>query len=145
MQFKAELMQSGKTATGIQVPEETLEALGAGRRPAVTATVNGYSYRTTIGYMDGNPMLSFSAEHRDASGIQAGDAVEVEIALDTAPRTVGVPEDLAAALKAAGATAAYEASAPSMKKEYVRQVESAKAQETRERRIQKIVNTLAAK
>jgi uncharacterized protein YdeI (YjbR/CyaY-like superfamily) len=58
---------------------------------------------------------------------------------------VEVPEDLAAALKAAGATAAYEASAPSMKKEYVRQVESAKAQETRERRIQKIVNTLAAK
>lgn len=144
MKYKTSLLQTGNN-TGIPVPASVVEKLGGGKRAAVKVTVNGYSYRTTIGSMDGQSMLSFSAEHRKASGLQGGDKLEVTLELDTVPRTVEVPKDLAAAIKKAGVQAAYDKAAPSMKKEYVRQVESAKAAETRQRRIAKIVETLKAK
>jgi uncharacterized protein YdeI (YjbR/CyaY-like superfamily) len=63
--------------------------------------------------------------------------------LDVEPRTVEIPKDLKAALTKAKLLNAFEKTAPSMKKEYVRQVEEAKAQETRERRINKIVEKLS--
>ena len=74
------ILQSGRTATGIQVPEEVVEALGAGRRPAVKVTVNGYTYRSTVAVMGGACMISLSAEHRAAGG----EEVEVNLELDTA-------------------------------------------------------------
>jgi uncharacterized protein YdeI (YjbR/CyaY-like superfamily) len=85
-----------------------------------------------------------SKENRAAAGVQAGDEVEVTLELDTEPRTVEVPADLAAALaEKPGAAAAFDALAYSVRKEHVRQVLSAKAQETRERRITNIVSKLA--
>ena len=88
-------------------------------------------------------MLSFSADKREASGIKGGDQVEVTVELDEEPRTVEVPEDLRAALSAkVGAMEAFEALAYSRRKEFVRQVNEAKAQETRERRISGIVAQL---
>jgi uncharacterized protein YdeI (YjbR/CyaY-like superfamily) len=90
-------------------------------------------------------MLPLAKEHRDAAGVKAGDRVEVTLELDSAPRTVDVPDDLAAALAAQpGARTAFDDLAYSVRKEHVRQVETAKAQETRERRIAKIVAGLAA-
>lgn len=142
--YKTTIWQTGNN-TGIPVPPEVLEALDAGKRPAVKVTIKGYSYRSTVGAMDGQSLIPFSAAHREASGLKGGDKVEVTLELDTAPRTVEVPKDLAAALKKAGVQAAYDASAPSAKKEFVRQVESAKAADTRQRRIDKIVETLKAK
>lgn len=144
MKYKTKMLQGGNN-TGIEVSAKVIEALGGGKRAALTVKVNGYSYRTTVATMDGKFMLPFSSAHRGASGIKGGDAIEVEVQLDTAPRTVEVPKDLAAALKKAGVTAAYEASPPSAKKEFVRQVTEAKAVETRERRIAKIVETLSKK
>lgn len=144
MKYKTTIWQTGNN-TGIPVPPEVLDALGAGKRPAVKVTIKGYSYRSTVGAMDGQSLIPFSAAHRQASGLKGGDKVEVKLELDTAPRTVEMPKDLAAAIKKAGVQAAFEAAAPSMKKEYVRQVESAKAAETRQRRIAKIVETLKAK
>lgn len=93
--------------------------------------------------MGGKFMVGVSNENRRAAGVQGGDEVNVTIELDLEPRTVEVPEDLKAALTKAGAMKAFENSAPSMKKEYVRQVEEAKAQETRDRRIAKIVEKLS--
>jgi hypothetical protein len=87
-------------ATGIQVPDEVVEALGAGRRPAVKVTVNGYTYCSTVAVMGGASMISLSAEHRAAAGVAGGEEVEVDIDLDTAPREVSVPADFAAALDA---------------------------------------------
>ena len=89
-------------------------------------------------------MLPLSKEHRDAAGVKAGDEVEVMLELDTEPRTVEVPDDLAMALEEGGVTAVFDALAPSKRKEHVRQVTSAKAEETRQRRIAKIVTTLSA-
>jgi hypothetical protein len=136
------LKDNEKEATGLRVPEEIVVGLGQGKKPPVKVTLNGYTYRTTVAVMGGVYMLSLSAENRKAAGVKGGDEVEVTVELDSEPRTVEVPADLAAALAQQGARAAFDAQAPSARKEFVRQVESAKAQETRERRIAGIVAKL---
>ena len=142
--FHTTILQTGKNTAGIQVPEEIMEKLGAGKRPLVRVTINKYTYRSAVAVMGGKYMISFNPEHRKASGVQGGDETDVTLELDLEPRTVEIPKDLKAALIKARALDAFEKSAPSMKKEYVRQVEEAKAQETRERRITKIVEKLSA-
>lgn len=138
--FTATLTQEeGKNATGIDVPAEAVAALGSTKRPPVKVTFNGYTYRSTVAAYGDVFKLPVSAEHREAAGVQAGDSLEVTLELDTEPRTVEVPDDLAAALKAAGVTVTFDALATSRRKEFVRQVNDAKTQATRERRIANIV------
>lgn len=140
MKFHTTLLQpEGRSVTGIVVPAEVVESLGAGKKPPVVVTVNGYSYRNTIAVMGGKYMVGLSAEHRAASGLKGGDAIEVDIVLDAAPRTVQVPEDFAAALDAAGVKTAFDKLAYSHRKEHVRAIEEAKTAETRTRRIEKAV------
>jgi hypothetical protein len=130
-----------KNAAGIIIPPEVMAELTTQKRPAVIVTMNGYSYRNTIAVYGGVFMVGLSQEHRNASGIKGGDQVVVTLELDTEPRTVEVPEDLAAALAAKpGATEAFAALATSRRKEFVRQVMDAKTQETRDRRIAGIVD-----
>jgi hypothetical protein len=130
-------------ATGLPVPAEAVAALGKGKRLPVKVSLNGYMYRSTIAVFGGETMLPLSAENRDAAGVKAGDKVEITLELDTEPRTVVVPDDLAAALsRKPNAQAEFDALSYSARKEHVRQVESAKAPETRARRIAKIVAEL---
>ncbi len=129
-------------ATGLPVPAEAVAALGTKKRPPVKVTLRGYTYRTTVAAYGDVFMLPLSAEHRNAADVQAGDEVAVTLELDTEPRTVNVPEDLAAALTEAGAAQAFERLSYTLRKEHVRQVETAKAVETRQRRIEKVVATL---
>jgi hypothetical protein len=142
--FHTTILQTGKNTAGIQVPEEVMEKLGAGKHPLVRVTINKYAYRSAVAVMGGKYMISFNPQHRKAAGVQGGDEADVTLELDLEPRTVEIPNDLKDALIKASALDAFEKSAPSMKKEYVRQVEEAKAQETRERRITKIVEKLSA-
>jgi hypothetical protein len=141
MRFETTLSQSGNN-TGIEVPPEIVEQLGAGKRPAVNVSVNGYEYRSTIATMGGRFMIAFSSDKRAATGLRGGDPIAVELTLDTAPRTVEVPADLASALDAAGVRAAFDALAPSAQKADVTNVEGAKAEETRARRVAAIVAKL---
>jgi Bacteriocin-protection, YdeI or OmpD-Associated/Domain of unknown function (DUF1905) len=143
MRFRTSILQSGRTATGIQVPDEVIEALGSGKRPAVKVTVNGYTYRSTVAVMGGASMISLSAEHRAAAGVAGGEEVDVDIELDTAPREVSVPADLAAALDAEPeARRTFDGLSYSNKSWHVLQVEGAKTEETRQRRIAKSVDIL---
>jgi antitoxin component of MazEF toxin-antitoxin module len=143
MRFRTMILQSGRTATGIQVPDEVVQALGAGKRPAVKVTVNGYTYRSTVAVMGGASMISLSAEHRAAAGVAGGQEVEVDIDLDTAPREVSVPADLAAALDAEpAARRTFDGLSYSNKSWHVLQVEGAKTEETRQRRIARSVDIL---
>lgn len=143
MKFKTTLVKSGKTTTGIEIPEKVIEELGAGKRPAVNVTVNGYSYRGTVAVMGGSYWVSFSSEHRAKSGLEGGDEIEVLLEVDNAPREVEVPEDLAAALDAVPeARKAFDALSNSNKGWHVLQVTGAKQEETRQRRIAKSVATL---
>jgi hypothetical protein len=129
--------------TGIEVPADVVDALGAGKRPPVVVTVNGYEYRSTIASMGGRHLLPFSAERRNESGIAGGDPIDVELTVDTAPRVVEVPADLQAAL-AASATAlgAWARLSYSHQKAHVTSVLGAKAAETRARRIAAVVAKL---
>jgi hypothetical protein len=138
MQFETTMSQMGNN-TGIEVPADVLEALGGGKRPAVNVTVNGFSYQSTVGSMGGRSLIPFSSDKRAATGIGGGDAIVVDVTLDAAPRTVEVPADLAEALAAAGLRDAFDALAPSKRKAHVTGVESAKAAETRARRIDAVV------
>jgi len=143
MRFETTMLLTGNN-TGIEVPPDVIEALGAGRKPPVTVTVNGYEYRSTVAVMGGRHLIPFSSDKRAATGIQGGDPIVVDVEVDTAPRTVEVPDDLAAALDASpAARAAFDALSPSARKAHVTNVESAKAAETRERRVDAIVAKLA--
>ena len=143
MEFRTTVVQSGKTATGLQVPDDVVAALGGGKRPPVTVTVGGYGYRTTVAPMGGAYWIPLAAEHREAAGVQAGREVDVRVELDTAPRETPLPEDLAAALDD-GARAFFEGLAPSHRKEWVRWVEEAKRPETRAARVEKTAEALRA-
>ena len=133
----------GKTATGLEVPTEVVEALGAGKRPAVSVTIGGHTYRSTVAVMGGRYLLPLSAEHREAAGVAAGDQVDVDVELDTAPREVEVPADFAAALDAdAEARRFFDGLSYSNKRRLVLAVEGAKVADTRQRRIAKTVMDL---
>ena len=141
VEYRTEMALTGRN-TGVPVPAEVLEDLGGGKRPAVVVTVNGYRYTSTVGAMGGRALIPFSSAHREASGIAGGDALEVELDLDAAPRETTVPGDLAAALDAAGARQRFDALAPSRRKAHVTGVEGAEAAGTRARRIAAVVASL---
>ncbi|WP_375491351.1 YdeI/OmpD-associated family protein [uncultured Jatrophihabitans sp.] len=145
MRFQSVVELGGKTATGIAVPDEVVAALDAGKRPAVAVTIGGHTYRTTVAAMNGRFLVPLSAQNRAAAGVAAGDAVEVDIAVDTGKREVDVPADLAAAL-AGDTTAAsfFDALSYTYRKEWVRWIEDAKRPETRATRLQKTVTLLHA-
>jgi len=143
MRFRTTLEQSGKTATGLRIPDEIVEALGAGRRPPVKVTINGFTYRSTVAVMGGAYMVGVSAENRAAAGVAGGDEVEVGIELDTEPREVSVPDDFAAALDAEPkARETFDRLSNSNKGWHVLQVTGARTDETRQRRIGKSVEML---
>lgn len=143
MRFRTTILQGDKTATGIRVPPEIVESLGFGKRPPVTVTINGYTYRSTIATVSGDFMVGVSATNREGAGVAGGDEVDVDIELDTQPRTVTLPDDFAAALAAdPAARATFDKLSNSNKGWHVSSIEGAKTAETRERRIVKSVTTL---
>lgn len=144
--FKTKVMQAeGMDATGITVPAAVVEKFGQGKKPKVTVSLKGYAYRSTIFFMGGKFMLPLAKEHRYAAGVKPGETVEITLELDTAPREVEVPDDLAAALKKAKARAAFDALSFTHRKEHVRAILEAKKPETRTSRIEKAVAMVLAK
>ena len=143
MRFTTTVLASGGTTTGIPVPAEIVEALGAGKKPPVTVAIGDYRYRSSIASRGGQYLISLSAEHRAGAGVAAGEEIEVDVELDTEPREVVVPADLAAALDAAPAAAtAFRALSYSRQLQHVLSVDGAKTEETRRRRIEKVLETL---
>ena len=140
MRFRALIQGTGKSAAGIQVPDEVVETLGSSRKPPVRVTINGHTYRSSIASMGGVFMVGVTNEFRRESGVAAGDTVDVDIELDTEPREVVVPADLSAALEAdPEAQAFFDGLSYSNKRRIVEPIVAAKAPETRQRRIEKSV------
>ena len=143
MRFRTTLVLNGKTATGIQVPEEVVAALGSGKRPPVHVTIGKHTYRSTVAPMGGQFWLPVSAENRTAAGVAAGEEVDVDVELDTEPRTVVPPPDFAEALRRdAAAGKAFAELSYSHQRRHVLAIEDAKTPETRERRIAKAIAIL---
>ena len=143
MRFRTTIRQGDKTATGIRVPAEVVEALGAGKRPKVRVTIRGYTYRSSVAVVSGEYMIGVSAENRAGAGVAGGDEVDVDLELDTAPREVTVPADFDAALDLEPtARRTFDGLSYSNKGWHVSQIEGAKTDETRQRRIARSVATL---
>ena len=143
MKFKTTLLQAGKTATGIEVPAKIVESFGAGKKPPVRVTINGYTYRNTIAVMGGVYMVGVSVEHRKGAGVEGGQEIEVTIELDTDAREVEVPSVFQQALnKNAAAKKTFDALSNSKKKAIVIPINDAKTDETRDRRIEKSIALL---
>jgi bifunctional DNA-binding transcriptional regulator/antitoxin component of YhaV-PrlF toxin-antitoxin module len=145
--FRTTLQLHGRTATGISVPPDVVEALGAGKRPPVRVTVQGangsYSYRSTVAPMGGQLLVPVSAEHRKAAGVAAGDELEVQLEHDTEPRVVEVPADLATALDSdPEARRFFDSLSPSHQRAYTDWVKGAKKPETRSVRVTKAAEML---
>jgi hypothetical protein len=142
MRFRTKILQSGKTAAGIEVPAKVVAALGS-KRPPVRATINGFTYRTSVASMGGKFMLGVPPEFREGAHVAAGDTVDVELELDTEPREVSVPPDFATALgRDAKAKKFFEGLTYSNQRRLVIAIETIKSAEARERRIAKTVEGL---
>ncbi|WP_256700638.1 YdeI/OmpD-associated family protein [Paenibacillus sp. P46E] len=143
MKFQAIVQLSGKTATGIPVPEEVVAGLGTSKKPAVKVKIGEYTYASTIAVMGGQFLIPLSAEHRQGAGVSSGDEIEVELELDTEPRELTVPADFRDAIdREPAAKLFFDGLSYSNRRRLVLSVESAKTAETRQRRIEKAVGLL---
>ena len=143
MRFRTRVLRAGKTATGVEVPAKVVDALGSTKRPLVKVTINGYTYRSAIAPMGGVFMLGISEEVRGKAGVAGGDTVDVDIELDTQPRDVEVPPELARALaKDAKAKKLFESLSFSGKTRLVAPIANGKTAETRERNVAKAMEAL---
>jgi Bacteriocin-protection, YdeI or OmpD-Associated/Domain of unknown function (DUF1905) len=132
-----------KTGTGLRVPQEVVTSLGQRKRPPVRITIGEYTYRSTVAVYGDEYFLPLNAKDRENAGVAAGDTIAVHIELDTEPREVTVPADLASALdEDAQASQHFARLSYSHKREYVNWIEEAKRAETRQRRIAKAVEML---
>jgi hypothetical protein len=136
MRFRAKVELSGRTATGVEVPENIVAGLGPSRRPPVRVTIGGHTYRSTVAAMHGRFMLPISADNRRSAGVTAGDDIDIEVEPDHEPREVTVPADLGRALAHdADAARGFERLSYSHKRAYVQWIEGAKKAETRSGRV----------
>ncbi|HYN69033.1 MAG TPA: YdeI/OmpD-associated family protein [Candidatus Eisenbacteria bacterium] len=143
MRFRTTILTAGKTAAGIRVPDDVLAALGPSKKPAVSVTISGHTYRSTVAWVDGAPMVGVSVENRAAAGVAGGEEVDVNMELDTAPREVSVPPDFEAALdREPEARRFFDGLSYSDKRWHTLPMEAAKTDETRQRRIEKSMGLL---
>lgn len=143
--FTTVLLQAGKTATGIQIPPAIIDKLGAGKKPPVKVTINGFTYRSTVAVMGGAFMVGVNAENRAGAGVKGGDKIKVTLQLDTEPREVEVPDFFKKMLdKNPTAKKKFETLSYSKKKELIVPITEAKTEETKQKRIDKALNALLA-
>lgn len=142
--FRTTLWPGGGNNVGIVVPEDIVLGFDHGKRVPVVVTIDGdYTYRNTITRMGGQYLISFNAATRRATGRGAGDEVEVTLELDDQPRTVEVPDLLAAALAENPAAAqAWAALSYSKQRQHAEPIADAKTDETRQRRLAKTMDAL---
>lgn len=143
MRITTTVEAGGGTTTGLPVPEDVALSFERGRKFPVRVTIGGHTYRSSLVFYRGQFVISLSAANREAAGVAAGDEVVIDVEVDDAPRTVEVPADLADALGTAGVRDAFDALSYSKQRGIVEPVEAAKAAETRQRRIEKAVASLA--
>lgn len=139
--FRAVLRKSDGGGHLLEVPLDVRDVFGEAR-PPVHGTVNGTPFRTRVAVYGGKSYLGFNREIREAAGIGDGDEVEIELGRDEAPRDVEVNASFAEALEQGGVRDEFDALSFTHRKEYVRWIDEAKREETRERRLAKAVEML---
>ena len=142
--YQTTVIGHGRHAS-IEIPDKNLKELGANKRAPLKVTVNNYTYQSTATGVDGKCMVVFPSKDRAASGAAAGDRITVTLELDSGYRNVEIPKELRESLETNGLSEIFRDLTYSTRKEYARQVGEAKAEETKKRRVEKIVAQLRAK
>lgn len=139
--FQAVLTTEGSSHL-VELPFDPKAEFGKIRAP-VRVTVNGTVLRTTVARHHGRDYVGLNRAFRAAAGIDPLDTITVEVDLDTEPREVTVPDELAAALAAApDAADAYRALSFTHQREYADWVAGAKKPATRSRRADRAIDML---
>jgi bacteriocin resistance YdeI/OmpD-like protein/uncharacterized protein DUF1905 len=142
--FKVKIVRDGSMCF-IPVPFDPKPLFGKVRAP-VKVTLNGYTYRSTIAAMGGTVCIPLRRSNRKAAGLEGNETLNVSLDLDTEKREVKPPPDLVKALKAAPpAWDRWRELSYSHQREYAEAIEEAKRPETRERRIENTVRSIAAR
>lgn len=141
LRLTTELARRGPAAA-IVLTDEQVATLGSAKAPPVRVTIGGVTVRVRIGRMGGENLVGLNKAVRAELGVEAGQTVDVLVELDEQPREVDVPTELAEALDAEGLRAAFDALAPSARKEHARSVADAKRADTRARRVEAVVASL---
>ena len=143
MRFRAKILQSGKTAAGIEVPAKVVAALGSSKRPPVRATINGFTYRTSVAPMGGTFMVGVPPAFREGARVAPGETVDIDLDLDTEPRDVELPADFAAALGGNPKAKKFFEGLSFSKKTILVRALDVKAADVRKERIAKTVEQLS--
>jgi hypothetical protein len=142
MKFKTTIFQKGNNL-GIEIPENIIAKLNAGKKPPVLMTIKGYTFRSTVAVMGGKFLIPLSSEHRKFVTVKGGDQLEMNIELDPQPRDVEIPTILALALKDnTNAKTFFETLAPSGKRKIITLIKTAKKDETTDKRLDKVISDL---
>lgn len=142
--FKTTLIHEGETCA-IEVPFDPKAVFGKVRAP-VRVTLNGYTFRSTIAVMGGRFLIPLRKSHREAAGLSGTETLDVRLDLDTDPREITPPPDLAKALQATpGAWTRWQELSFTHQREHVEAIEEAKKPETRLRRIEAAVTRIATR
>lgn len=139
--YMTDVIGEGNHAS-LLIPDAVLAELGTNKRAPLIVTINGHTYRSTAVGVAGECRVVFPSKDRLAAGAIAGDTVEVHLELDTGHREVLLHPELESALVAAGARERFEALSYSKRREFARQVDEAKAEDTRARRVAKVLESL---
>lgn len=140
--YETTVLGEGNHAS-LHIPDEVLTELGANRRAPLKVTINGYTYQSTATGVGGECRVVFPSKDRTAAGgLVGGDSVTVTLELDSGHREVDMPAELVAALASSGLSETFESLTYSKRKEFARQVSEAKAEETRQKRIAKVLEAL---
>lgn len=142
LNFRATIRPYGPAAA-IFLEADQVTELGGGLTAPVKVTIDGHTERLRVASMSDGPVIGLRREVREAWGIEAGQEVDVTIELDSEPRVVDVPEDLATLLEEnPEACQKYESLSYSKQKELVRRITDARKPETRQRRLNETIDQL---
>lgn len=141
--YKTRVIGAGNHAS-MEIPDRNLAEIGANKRAPLKITVNGHTYQSTATGVEGKCMVVFPMRDRQATGASAGDIVTVTLELDDGYRHVDIPPALAQALAANDLNDTFHRLIYSRRKEYARLIADAKADETRDRRLEEIITALRA-
>jgi bifunctional DNA-binding transcriptional regulator/antitoxin component of YhaV-PrlF toxin-antitoxin module len=139
--YETDVLGEGNHAS-LLIPQWVLDKLQTNKRAPLKVTINGHTYQSTAVGVDGECRVVFPSAERLAANAKAGDSVEVTLELDSGYRTVEMHPELDAALSKSDLAEVFSKLSYSKRKEFARQINEAKAEDTRLRRIEKVVESL---
>jgi bifunctional DNA-binding transcriptional regulator/antitoxin component of YhaV-PrlF toxin-antitoxin module len=139
--YETDVLGEGNHAS-LLIPQWVLDKLQTNKRAPLKVTINGHSYQSTAVGVDGECRVVFPSAERLAANAKAGDSVVVTLELDSGYRSVDMHPELDAALSKSDLAEVFSKLSYSKRKELARQVNEAKAEDTRLRRIEKVLEAL---